>query len=87
MQDEAYKKARSVFLSGLAMVAVGLVIALYIYLVLGGGSFSSLLLIGVGVGRTFQGLAKMEGAKKENSAIGGAPTVAHENAHDDNAMG
>lgn len=87
MQSEAYKKARSVFLSGLAMVAVGLVIALYIYIVLGGGSFSSLLLIGVGVGRTLQGVAKMAGAKEENSAIGGAPAVADDDTHDDNVMG
>lgn len=85
MQGEAYKKARSVFLSGLAMVAVGLVIALYIYLVLGGGSFSSLLLIGVGVGRSLQGLAKMEGAKKENSASA-PPLAVVDEIRDDNAV-
>lgn len=87
MQDEAYKKARSVFLSGLAMVAVGLVIALYIYLEMGGGSYSSLILIAVGVGRTLQGLAKMGGAKKENSASGAPPTLDDEDTRDETVMG
>ena len=87
MESEAYKKARSVFLTGLATMGARLLVTLGMYLMLGGGSFSSLLLIALGAGRTLQGLVKMEGAKKENSVIDDTPAAADEDTPDNNVTG